>query len=152
MLQSLSIQEGEPEARATTSQPTFPMQEKPLCPRCNYEPKFRNKASANNPNGNANRPYYICVRCKNDRNRTVSKTDHERGWITWDDDRGVRPGNPDCDCAVASRQERTGRYSTCPGRGFWTCATGSCAYFSFRRDGLTDEEVEDAEAAFDDGF
>ncbi len=150
--QSLSIQEGELEPWVDNLSPTFPMQERPLCRRCGYKPKYRNTVLPHNPNGNAGRPYYVCIKCKNDRKRKVSKTDHEKGWISWDDDRGVRPSNHHCGCRIVCRQDRAGKDSSCPGRGFWTCAIGSCGYVSFRRDGLTDDEAKDTEAAPDAGF
>ena len=127
-------------------QPTFPMQETPSCRRCGYTPKKRETVSFYNPNGNAGRPYYICIKCK------MSKIDYARGWISWDDDRGVHPSNHNCDCGIVCRQDRAGKESSCPGRGFWTCASGSCGYLSYRTDGLTDNEAEDAGAAPDPGF
>lgn len=145
--QSLSIQ-----GLVTNLQPTFPMQEIPSCRRCGYKPKYRNTVSSHNPNGNAGRPYYICIKCKTNRECRVSKIIYEKGWISWDDDRGVRPSSHNCDCGVVCRQDRAGRDSSYPGRGFWTCAIGSCSYFSSRRDGLTDDEAEDAKAAPDAGF
>ena len=149
--QSLSIQ-GEPVELVINLQPVFPMQEAPSCRRCGCKPKYRNTVSPHNPNGNAGRPYYICIKCKTDRKCKVSKIDHQKGWISWDDDRGVDLSNQNCGCGVVCRQDRAGEHSSCPGRGFWTCATGSCGYFSFRTDGRTDDEAKDAEEAPDAGF
>ena len=146
---SNSFIQGEP---VTNLQPTFPMQKKTLCPRCGYEPKYRNTVSPPNPNGNAGRPYYICIKCKNNPKREVSKIDHEKGWISWDDNRGVHRNNHPCYCKISCRQDRAGWYSSCPCRGFWTCAIRSCGYLSFRRDGFTDDETKGAKAAPDAGF
>jgi predicted RNA-binding protein YlxR (DUF448 family) len=129
----------------TNLQPTFPMQKKPSCPRCGCKAS-RKTVSPHNPNGNVGRPYYICIKCKTNRECKVSKIEYGKGWISWDDDRGVHPSNRSCDCRIMCRQDRAGKYSSCPGRGFWTCAIGSCGYLSFRRNGLTDE-ANDAEAS-----
>jgi hypothetical protein len=49
--------------------------------------------------------------------------------------------NPPCHCHVVSRQDRAGVENTMPGMGFWTCATGSCGYFSPFRNGWTEEKL-----------
>ena len=70
--QSLSIQGG----RVTNLQPTFPMQEIPSCRRCGYELKHSLIVLLRNLNGNTSRPYYVYIKCKNDRKRKVSKIDY----------------------------------------------------------------------------
>lgn len=80
------------------------------------------------------------------------EADQPKGWITWDDGRGVHPRNPPCFCGFVCRQDRAGIDSSRPGYGFWTCAYGSCDYFSFRTDGLTLFEAYRDGAAGDDGF
>lgn len=117
--------------------PEFPLSH-PLCCRCGWEPRYRDTAKPANQNGNGGRPYYKCIRCNY---RSQGKQYHSRGWITWDDDRGICDSNPLCDCGVVSRQDRAGVESGMFGWGFWTCATGSCGYFSKYRNGWTDEEM-----------
>lgn len=143
IFQSLSIH---------ASQPTFPMQTIPACRRCDYQPKYRNTVSPHNLNGNAGRPYYYCIKCQFKRNYQASKDYHRKGWISWDDGRGVHPSNHNCECGLVCRQDRAGMNSSHPGRGFWTCASGHCPYLSFRRDGRTDKEAMNAGLAPDNGF
>lgn len=148
LFQSLSIQRG----LTTNIQPTFPMQDVPRYGRCDYQPKHRTIVSPHNPNGNAGRPYYFCIKCQFNRKCGVSTNGFRKGWISWDDDRGIQQNNPPCHCRSMSRQDKAGIHSSHPGRGFWTCATGSCAYFSFRLDGLTDAKASSDGAAPDAGF
>lgn len=117
-------------------QPQFPLNS-PLCRRCGWRPRYRCTVTGNQ-NGNVGRPYYICVRC--DWNCSQGLQDHHKGWITWDDDRGIRGSNPRCYCGAASRQDRAGAESSMPGLGFWTCATRECDYFSKFQNGWTDKE------------
>ena len=77
---------------------------------------------------NANRPYYVCVD-PNCPNVTGPNARHEpyTGWVTWDDNRGIKLGNPLCQCPVP----QTARLDTAwtqenYNRDFWTCATGAC--------------------------
>ena len=123
----------------TTLLPRFPL-DSPICRFCNWKPRFRLLIELQNLNGNAYRPYYICIRCKSRRTQTVS--DHERGWISWDDDRGIRASNPNCDCGVPSRQDRAGVQSLRPGMGLWVRASGACFYYSDLRKGQTPEEAK----------
>ena len=118
--------------------PHFPLSPKPRCRRCGWQPKFRNIVKATNPNGNAGRPYYICVLCK--KRSTQGVGDHYTGWITWDDDRGMSSDNPKCHCGIASRQDKAGSDTDIPNLGFWTCGTGSCDYYSEFKNGQTDEQ------------
>ncbi|OJJ68291.1 hypothetical protein ASPBRDRAFT_322738 [Aspergillus brasiliensis CBS 101740] len=118
--------------------PQFPCT--PVCRRCGWIPRdHRPHHVATNRNGNLGRPYYACPNCTS---QTYSYSPHvrDRGWITWDDERGIRDSNPLCDCGVVSRQDRAGAGTTMSGLGFWTCATGRCGYFSRYRNGWTDEE------------
>lgn len=128
--------------------PKFPMARHPKCRRCGWIPKYRGTVKYSNPNGNYRRPYFICIRCKRnalDPNRP--RLNRKVGWISWDDYIGVHENNRPCFCGFVCRQDRAGVDSFCPGAGFWTCATGSCGFVSFRSDALTNEE-----ASYDGGF
>ena len=123
--------------------PHFPLSPKPRCRRCGWQPKFRNIVKATNPNGNAGRPYYICVLCK--KRSTQGVGDHYTGWIAWDDDCGMSIDNPKCHCGIASRQDKAGADALIiPNLGFWTCATGRCDYFSDFENEQTDEQREES--------
>lgn len=133
--------------------PTFPLNAV-RCRRCGWVPKYRDKVKPSNPNGNAGRPYYICFMCKKNETPAILKSNrmvHKKGWITWDDSIGISQENHFCFCNEVSRQDRAGVDSYCPGSGFWTCATGSCNYLSFRRDGLPIDEAYERGAGAD-GF
>ncbi|EMD86689.1 hypothetical protein COCC4DRAFT_33191 [Bipolaris maydis ATCC 48331] len=108
-------------------QPQFPLL-RPHCRVCGSATLDRHITRPSNPNGNASRPYYICMLCK---------SNNEEGWVTWDDERGVCNSNPTCYCGVPSRQDREGIARGRPGLGFWTCATGSCDYYSRWSNGWT---------------
>lgn len=140
------------ESPPVTQGPTFPMPQPPSCRRCGWVPQKRDTVSQSNCNGNAGRPYYICIKCKGNQEYTIFENDQPNGWISWDDGRGVHPRNPKCNCGIVCRQDRAGSKSSRRGYGFWTCASGSCNYFSFRTDGLTDDEAWRAGAAYDHGF
>jgi len=86
--------------------PQFPLPP-PICRFCKWRPRYQSYVMSGNPNGNVGKLYYICVCCKRDCRRT--DPGHERGWITWDDDRGICPGNPNCDCGIPS--VKTGQVS-----------------------------------------
>lgn len=129
---------------------TFPMPHHPRCRRCKWIPKFRDNVKINNPNGNAGRPYFICIKCKS--NDNVPLINGKKGWISWDDYIGIHPSNRPCYCGFVSRQDRAGVDSYYPGGGFWTCATGSCSFLSYRRDALTDEEAYKKGLPRHDGF
>lgn len=132
----------------TLYEPSFPLSSSPLCRRCAYRPKYRDTVSVNNTNGNAGRPYYICIRCKNDQT-IISVGQNGKGWITWDDRRGINSRNPRCNCGLLARQDRAGLNTYAPGAGFWTCSTGACGYVSWRKDGLGEAEAGGME---DGGF
>lgn len=118
--------------------PQFPLSSKPCCRRCGWEPEFRNTVKATNKNGNAGRQYYKCNDCAKKTGQGVGG--RLKGWITWDDNRGVDIKNPKCHCKIASRQDRAGACKTRPNLGFWTCATGSCSYYSAAKNGQTVEQ------------
>ncbi|KAL9594698.1 MAG: hypothetical protein Q9219_006883 [cf. Caloplaca sp. 3 TL-2023] len=136
--------------------PTFPMSRHPKCRRCGWTPKYRSTVKSTNENNNVARSYFICVMCKKDRdanNQPLRTNDNrEVGWISWDDYKGVHEDNRPCFCGFVCRQDRAGVDSYCPGMGFWTCATGGCAFLSFRRDALTDREAYERDAEPDEGF
>ncbi|OCL01894.1 hypothetical protein AOQ84DRAFT_393359 [Glonium stellatum] len=121
-----------------TADPRFPLRQAPQCRTCSTS-GTRRLTQEDNPNGNIRRPYYFCTECK----RTQTDVpESKRGWITWDDARGINQANPHCYCLMASRQDRCGSGSSSPGMGFWTCATGTCGYFSKDRYGLTRRKLD----------
>ena len=136
--------------------PAFPRFSPPQCRRCSWIPKKRETVLNKNPNGNAGRPYYICIKCKNVPSASSpqqhyhpssakisqwrSKREKE-GWIAWDDNIGIASTNRPCYCGFVCRQDRAGVDSGYPGGGFWTCAVGVCGFLSFRRDALTEMEA-----------
>lgn len=126
--------------------PTFPLRPTPSCRHCKYTPKYRSTVGDLNQNGNSDRPFYICVKCKN--SSTAPPGPKGKGWITWDDNLGIEPGNPKCDCDFVARQDRAGVNSYAPGKGFWSCSTGACKYVSWRADGKTKAQAGE----WDDGF
>lgn len=133
--------------------PTFPRPTAPQCRRCGWIPKYRDTVRPNNPNGNAGRPYYRCVRCKTNSTPDVLKTSRDvSGWICWDDYIGIEEGNRACECGLACRQGKGGVNSDYPGGGFWTCAVGRCGFLSYRLDALTNEEAFKRGAPRDEGF
>ncbi|KAF2175948.1 hypothetical protein K469DRAFT_498910, partial [Zopfia rhizophila CBS 207.26] len=89
-------------------------------------PETRRRIQNGNPNGNSGRHYFICTTCRE--NQTEIRSEPRGGWITWDDARGINNANPKCFCKEVSRQGKAGGQSFIPGMGFWTCATGVCAY------------------------
>lgn len=108
--------------------PVFPLKGPP-CQICD-QPSTFGQVSAQNPNGNAYRPYYKCWGCGQ--------------WTTWADLRGVsgRGENPGCECGkdvggvgigrLPSRMNITGkRAAKGPGKIFFTCAEGRCCFFEW---------------------
>lgn len=115
---------GSPEYEALIEQ--FEIQRNPRQPRCRNcdELAIRLIASPLNPT-NGGRPYYICPLCPWDYR-----------WVCWADSKGVRGGNPRCDCKVPSRLDIIGRSKPAKaGRAFWTCEKGICDYYSEHMDG-----------------
>jgi hypothetical protein len=113
--------------------PQFPLPGAPFCLKCS-NPTQRRRTRYTNPHGNAGRYYYICKTCKND---AAPQDQMNVGWSTWDDNIGVDDGNPHCNCGHPGRLD----YMNGSGRGFWTCATGGCRYYSSRLDGHTAEDL-----------
>lgn len=95
-------------------EPTFPLRTAPTCHQCG-EPCTRHDTSPFNENGNAGRPYYICM-----------DSGHYRKFSTFDDSRGVVRGNPQCSCGYMSRRCRRNGLD----RGeFYCCPVGGCTWF-----------------------
>ncbi|KAL8691265.1 MAG: hypothetical protein Q9218_003467 [Villophora microphyllina] len=119
--------------------PHFPLDPRPPCPVCGTIPSGPKETRPTNENGNAGRPRLVCDECRKDPlNIRNTRTSRRKGWITWDDDLGVHPDNPVCECPGnwVSRQDRSGKRSKYKDGGFWTCATGQCDYLSYRLDGV----------------
>ncbi|KAL9037326.1 MAG: hypothetical protein Q9214_005751 [Letrouitia sp. 1 TL-2023] len=148
--------------------PIFPVPSAPQCRRCHWIPKRREIVSISNPNGNAGRPYYICIKCKqynNNNNYSSSSTQQyvsakisqlrrreKDGWIAWDDNIGIEVTNRPCYCGFVCRQDKAGVNSWYPGGGFWTCAIGNCDFLSFRRDALQEWEARERGLPTDERF
>ena len=113
------------------TQPNRPAGHPYRCRHCGSTNLKRDIVKPGNPNGNDGRPYYVCTNpiCPEVRRQDVPQ--HFRGWVTWDDNVGIAPGNPCCYCLGPrnSRLDNSGR------KHFWTCATGACGYTSWRQDG-----------------
>ncbi|KUI71890.1 hypothetical protein VM1G_08057 [Cytospora mali] len=104
------------------NQGTHPQQ--PRCKNCN-QPAVLHVTSPCNPNGNAGRPYFVCPTCPGDKR-----------WVSWADTRGIHFDNPMCNCGLPSRLGRIGwAKGVKSGRGFWSCGTGTCDYYSEDRNG-----------------
>lgn len=99
------------------------------CRACGSTDLLYRTVQPGNRNGNAGRPYCVCVRPNCDNVRNSNAEHHDRGWVSWCDDKGVEPGNPLCICGRNARQDRAGERSIYHGRRFWTCSTGYCPYF-----------------------
>lgn len=158
-----------PAAKTRGKIPVFPVSSAPQCRHCPWIPRQRETVGKSNPNGNADRPYYICIKCK-EYNRKISSSGTQQqqqhasaetsqlrrrendGWIAWDDNIGIQATNRPCYCGFVSRQDRRGANSMYPGGGFWTCAIGRCDFSSFRRDALTEREARERRLPSDDGF
>jgi len=100
----------------------------PICYRCGSR-SVRLITSAFNLNGNAGRPYYKCLECPR--------------FLAFADDRGNDPSNPECNCGIPSKSQRTGRNHETPGALFYTCSRGACNFFTWSgTDDGTFSEVE----------
>lgn len=128
--------------------PTFPRPNAPQCRGCGWVP--RKWETVNSDSQSRGRRYYICIRCKNNPNLPGNRT--EKGWLSWDDYIGIHQDNRPCFCGYVCRQDRAGPDSFYPGGGFWTCATGTCNFLSWRRDGLTNNEASSRGLPTYDGF
>lgn len=101
----------------------FPLPRAPICPTC-HQASTRRVTNPANRNGNANRPFYFCDRS------------HKHSFITWDDARGIMPGNPQCWCGQVSRRDR----ASGPHLNEWyACASRDCG---FRRELDENDPVE----------
>ncbi|KAH7143533.1 hypothetical protein EDB81DRAFT_857036 [Dactylonectria macrodidyma] len=90
----------------------FPLPRAPECPTC-HRVSNRRVAKDTNPNGNGGRPYYFCDRS------------HKYNFITWDDNRDIIAGNPQCWCGHRSRRDRANG----PGLTEWyACASRECGF------------------------
>lgn len=106
--------------------PEYEIQIRPRQPTCHScdEVAVRMVTGPLNKN-NAGRPYYICPSCP-----------REYRWVCWADTKGVSMGNPMCDCDQPSRLDVIGQNKPLKvGRGFWTCVTGRCGFYSENEDG-----------------
>ena len=95
------------------AEPTFPLAQTPICLQCGFLGK-RLMVHHGNPIGNAGRSYYRC-----------SSGIHESHvFITFDDNIGIIPGNPRCNCGFISRlsKGRNGDHQFC------SCPVGSCRF------------------------
>jgi hypothetical protein len=98
------------------------------CRHCRSTQLSYRTVNSGNPNGNVGRHYYVCVNTDCPEVKSPSPGQHERGWVAWDDDFGVTPGNPPCKCRQISRQDITGVKPNRPRQIFWTCKRGACDY------------------------
>ncbi|MCJ1453343.1 hypothetical protein MMC28_003690 [Mycoblastus sanguinarius] len=122
-------------SRIPYGQPNHPPLSPYRCRHCGSTYLTYKTVQPGNRNGNVGRPYYVCENphCPNVTRLNAGQQD--RGWVTWDDNIGVAPGNPLCKCLRSARQDTAGEGSGVPGRRFWTCSTGACHYTSWRLDG-----------------
>jgi hypothetical protein len=95
-------------------EPQFPLPAPPACQTCGL-PGARQIVSEGNRNGNAGRPYYVCISGR-----------HRRTFMTWDDSQGIANGNPRCWCGSTSRRITTNGPAP---TDFYSCAAGGCGYF-----------------------
>ncbi|KAK3067296.1 hypothetical protein LTR53_015920 [Teratosphaeriaceae sp. CCFEE 6253] len=105
----------------------------PLCLCCGQATVYA-IAQADNPNGNAGRPYYAC--------------DHPGGFLCFADMRGIHVDNPTCDCPARSSDsiQREGfllsrmQVAGTDGRQtiarsvHFTCAVGGCEFYRYMQD------------------
>lgn len=85
----------------------------PDCFRC-HNPATSHITKSSNRKGNAGRLYYKCVPCNK--------------FLSFADDRGDDPRNPQCECGYASKRQVSG-----PEKGrkiHFVCKTGSCEFYS----------------------
>jgi hypothetical protein len=100
------------------AEPTFPLAQPPTCLKCCCAANRVRAVRSSNPISHAGRLYYRCSHC-------VQKY---YTFITFDDDIGIIPSNPRCDCGYISRISRRR-----DGDGqFYCCPVGTC---QFLRDG-----------------
>lgn len=116
--------------------PEYEIQIRPRQPTCHTCKEVAIRLVTSSLNSiNAGRPYYICPSCP-----------RECRWVCWADTKGIAGGNPPCDCEQPSRLDIIGKSNKGKaGRGFWTCVTGKCEYYSENDDGTPG-------VSFDGGF
>jgi hypothetical protein len=95
------------------TQPTSPTPpDSPNCKKC-HRPTVYKVTKMNNPNGNAERPYFRCDDCSK--------------FHSFADSQGIYPQNPHCRCGQPSRFEQAsiekGKFP------FYVCATGVCDFY-----------------------
>ena len=117
------------------TQPSHPAISPYQCRHCGSRYLKYDTVKPGNPNGNFGRPYYVCVNPSCPNVMRPDRRQHFRGWVTWDDSRGVDISNPLCECQRSARLDTAGVGSDVPGRRYWTCSTGACGYTSWRPDG-----------------
>ncbi|KAG5921820.1 hypothetical protein E4U42_005691 [Claviceps africana] len=104
----------------------------PVCLKCD-KPTVRRITRQSNRNGNAGRPYYICIPCNK--------------FSCFTDDRGKDPGNPPCDCGVPSR-----RQVACREKGrkvHFVCMSGKCDFYRTCFDAEGDVVAVETDALLD---
>lgn len=108
-------------------------------PHCNGcgSPGTRHVTRADNQNGNAGRPYWLCSHYSCPR---WSGKGNE--WKCWDDDLGIAKDNPGCYCGEPSRLGLKGVKTGEKGVCFWSCSTGNCDYYSEDIRGATWRELD----------
>lgn len=116
--------------------PCFPLVSPPRCTSCEST-GTRHITCADNPNGNAGRPYWLCP--NEECPRTLWK---RKDWICWDDSWGISRSNLRCECQAPSRLGVMGRDIGRQGFCFWSCPLGWCSYYSEDCSGATWKQLE----------
>lgn len=93
----------------------------PTCNQCGHQTRRGQVALNNHDSGNAGRPCYNCTRCGH--------------LVCFDDDRGVDEHTPRCNCGRSSRRLITKKDVNDRRRIFYKCASGSCKFYEFERNG-----------------
>lgn len=88
----------------------------PNCLVCGSQTKHHITVHTNK-NGNADRPYYKCGKC--------------RVFACFGDKRGVHADNPACGCGLPSRFQVGLNGGSFPGALHWRCAVGGCTFFEY---------------------
>lgn len=102
----------------------FPLSRPPLCRTC-YRPRVRGNQGL--------RHYYYCPCTAHDPDGSA--------WGTWDDDAGIEPENPVCDCGYYSRLMINNTTRSL----FVSCSVGEC-------DMLVHRAMLERQAAFNSGI
>ena len=101
----------------------FPLPTPPACPVCG-QPALSATVKPSSLGPNSGRPYYYCQR------------GHSRKFVTWNDNIGIKPGNPPCDCGLASRRDVGTSSGVIP---WYSCGTKTCG---FKEDIEEDDEAD----------